>query len=86
MTIFYILMVLTILTVVTAKLIPWGSSKSLAVIVAIAIATAKGTLVVQYFMHLKFEMKHFYLTLFIPLLLLAILIFALTPDVALTGS
>lgn len=84
MTIFYILMGLTTLTVL-ASWIPWGS-KSMAVIIAIGIATVKGSLVVQYFMHLKFELKRFYLTLFIPLLLLAILIFALLPDIAMTGS
>ena len=86
MTIFYTLMGLTFLTVATANWIPWGDSKALPIIVAMAIATVKGTLVVQYFMHLKFEMKRFYFTLFIPLLLLAILIFALVPDIAMTGS
>ena len=84
LTIFYILMGLTALTVAAAQ-IPWGS-KAMAVIIAIAIATVKGTLVVQYFMHLKFEMKRFYVTVFVPLLLLTILIFALMPDIGFAGS
>lgn len=44
----------TILTVVTAKMMDFGAFNGL---IAFSIATAKGFLVMAYFMHLKFDEK-----------------------------
>ncbi len=44
----------TILTVVTAKLMDFGAFNG---VIAFTIATAKGFLVMAYFMHLKFDEK-----------------------------
>lgn len=55
-TIFAALIGLTILTVVTAKLMDFGAFNGL---IAFSIASIKGFLVMAYFMHLKFDEKIF---------------------------
>lgn len=54
--VFLALIGLTLLTVVTAKMMDFGSFN---VFVAFSIAAAKGFLVLAYFMHLKFDEKLF---------------------------
>ncbi len=54
------------------------------VLIAMIIATAKGGLVVSFFMHLRFEGKIIYVVLFVPLSLAGILVVALIPDVVMT--
>lgn len=51
-TVFAILIALTILTVYTAKYIDLGAFNA---VIAFAIATTKGALVMAYFMHLKYD-------------------------------
>lgn len=75
--IFGALMVCTALTVGVAQLnlgYPGG------VIVALTIAAFKATLVVLFFMHVKFEVKTIYILIGVPLVLSAILMLALLPD------
>ena len=79
--IFYILVALTILTVL-ASLIP-THNELIKVVVAGAIATAKAFFVVRFFMHLKFEGKLIYTIFFAPLMLAIFLTIALIPDIAL---
>jgi cytochrome c oxidase subunit 4 len=79
--IFYILVGLTILTVV-ASFIP-VPTELIKVVIAIAIATAKAAFVVRFFMHLKFEGKLIYTIFFAPLTLAVVLTIALIPDIAL---
>ena len=79
--IFYVLIVLTVATVVVA-FAPIQSEWT-KVGVALLVASVKATLVARYFMHLKFEGKLIRLTLFFPLLLCVILVAALIPDVGL---
>jgi cytochrome c oxidase subunit 4 len=66
------LMVLTVLTVVVAKLpiFDFGSSPNL--LIAMVIATVKATLVCLYFMHLRYD-KLFHTVVFISAILLATL-------------
>lgn len=52
--VFMALIGLTVLTVVTAKFMDFGAFN---VVVAFGIATAKGFLVMAYFMHLKYDEK-----------------------------
>jgi len=79
--IFYILVALTILTVVASL---WHAPNELIkVVIAIAIATAKAFCVVRFFMHLKFEGKLIYGILIGPLTLAIVLTIALIPDIAL---
>lgn len=52
--VYWALVVLTVLTVVTAKYIDLGA---FAILTAFGIATAKGFLVMAYFMHLKYDEK-----------------------------
>jgi len=52
------------------------------VVVAMAIASLKATLVLLYFMHVKFEVKRIYIIIGVPLVLTIILILGLSPDVA----
>jgi len=63
------LLMLTALTVTTASLHLGGWS----VFAAIAIATVKGTLVLLYFMHLKYEDRVFKVMLFLALLTLTVI-------------
>ena len=79
--IFYVLIILTVVTVVVA-FAPIQSELT-KVGVALLVASVKATLVARYFMHLKFEGKLIRLTLFFPLLLCVIMIAALIPDVGL---
>ena len=79
--IFYILVALTILTVL-ASLVP-TPNELVKVVVAVAIATAKAFFVVRFFMHLKFEGKLIYTIFLAPLTLAIFLTIALIPDIAL---
>jgi cytochrome c oxidase subunit 4 len=54
------------------------------VLLALAIATVKGSLVALFFMHLKFEGKLIYLIFLVPLALCILLVCALIPDVVMT--
>jgi len=77
--IFFTLVVLTILTVAVAFIglkQEWQK-----VILALAIASAKASFVVLYFMHLKFEGKLIYLILIVPVTFCIILVTSLLPDV-----
>lgn len=75
--IFGALMVCTVLTVGVAYV---ELPPSIGIPVAFAIAACKASLVLLYFMHVKFEVKSIYIILGVPLLLSAILVVALWPD------
>jgi cytochrome c oxidase subunit 4 len=51
------------------------------VILAMAIAATKASLVMMFFMHLKYETKTMFIIALIPYVLAAILLFALFPDI-----
>jgi cytochrome c oxidase subunit 4 len=55
-------------------------------IVALLIASIKGTAVAMYFMHLKFEGKLIYIILLVPLALVVLLIAALFPDIVMSRT
>ena len=77
--IFITLVVLTIVTVAVAFIglkQEWQK-----VLLALAIASAKASFVVLYFMHLKFEGKLIYLILLVPVFLCIVLVIALIPDI-----
>jgi cytochrome c oxidase subunit 4 len=75
--VFATLMLLTIITVWAASL-PVSSTTHL--IVAIAIASVKGTIVGLIFMHLWFEKKLFWVVAFYPLIILGLMILGTTGD------
>src|SRR6476661_10827710 len=78
--IFFTLVVLTIVTVAVAFIglkQEWQK-----VLLALAIASAKASFVVLYFMHLKFEGKLIYLILIVPVTFCIILVVALLPDIS----
>ena len=77
--IFVILVALTLVTVAVAT--RRFHSEYVNVLVALLIASVKGTFVARYFMHLKFEGKLIYLILFGPVTLCILLIAALLPDI-----
>jgi cytochrome c oxidase subunit 4 len=77
--IFGALIVFTVVTVLVAYI--HFKSELVNVLIALAIAFIKATLVARFFMHLKFEGKLIYLILFAPLALCVILVMALIPDV-----
>ena len=77
--IFGALVVLTIITV-GVSYVP-GMSPAVALIVAMAIASLKATLVALFFMHLKFEIKPIYIVVGVPVVLTIIMIIALIPDI-----
>ena len=66
---------LAVLTVVTVAVASLKFSIGLAVLVAMVIATVKGSLVASFFMHLAHEKKLIYLLLFITLVFLTSLLF-----------
>ncbi len=79
LTIFGCLAVLTVLTVAVSRL---NLNPAAAVVVAIAIAISKASLVVAFFMHLKYEVaRALYLMCVVPTVLTILLLFALLPDV-----
>jgi cytochrome c oxidase subunit 4 len=78
--IFYVLIVLTVVTVVVAS--KRFDNELYNVGIALLVASTKATLVARYFMHLKFEGKLIRLTMFFPLFLCLILMAALIPDIA----
>jgi cytochrome c oxidase subunit 4 len=60
-------------------------SELINVMLALAVAVVKGSLVAFFFMHLKFEGKLIYLIFIVPLLLSILMIFAIIPDVLMTA-
>ena len=72
--VFGALLVLTVLTVVVSVI---GLPQPTAIIVAMIVAAAKATLVVLWFMHLKFD-DRFYSLIFVISLLFLVLFFAFT--------
>ena len=81
--IFATLVVLTILTVGVSQ---FKMGEGLGILVAMAIASVKASLVALYFMHLKTEVKPIYVVIGVPILLMLILILFLMPDVGLAGK
>jgi len=80
--IFFALLILTGVTVGVAFVT--FPSELINVLIALAVAIVKGTLVALFFMHLKFEGKLIYLIVIVPLILCVLIIFALIPDILLT--
>ncbi|MCB0328471.1 MAG: cytochrome C oxidase subunit IV family protein [Bdellovibrionales bacterium] len=66
------LLVLTVLTVVVAKVDTFDFG-TLNIVIAMIIASIKASIVALYFMHLKYEDKITWLYVFFPLLLLALM-------------
>ncbi len=81
--IFLALVFLTAVTVAIAYV--KFPSELINVMMALAVAIVKGSLVAFFFMHLKFEGKLIYLIFIVPLLLSILLIFAIIPDVLMTA-
>jgi cytochrome c oxidase subunit 4 len=77
--VFAALVLLTGLTVGVYFLHP--HSELVKVLLALAIAACKASLVCLFFMHMKFEGKLIYAILFVPLTLCVLLVCALIPDV-----
>jgi cytochrome c oxidase subunit 4 len=77
--IFFLLVILTIVTVAVAFV---HLEKELhKVLVALTIASIKAAFVALYFMHLKFEGKLIYLILLVPVFLCFVLVISLIPDI-----
>ena len=76
-----IFLTLGFLTIVTILVSFVDLGKMGNVLLAMAIASFKGSLVMFFFMHLKYEKKIMYCIAFAPFVLAAILLFALFPDV-----
>jgi caa(3)-type oxidase subunit IV len=67
---------LAIISVVASSVLP----KSAAVLLIFAVAAVKALLVVLNYMHLKYEKLLLYVLAIVPLLIVAVLLFALFPD------
>jgi cytochrome c oxidase subunit 4 len=78
--VFASLLVATFLTVAQARMITLDHTVNK--VIGLIIACSKGTLVVLFFMHLKYEKKYFYTVVLFPLSLVLVIIFANIPDVA----
>ena len=72
---------LFVMTVVTIAVSFVDLGKAGNVALALAVAFFKGSLVMFFFMHLKYERKIMWMIAFVPFLLAGILFFALFPDV-----
>ncbi|CAN5672079.1 hypothetical protein BH09PLA1_BH09PLA1_28920 [soil metagenome] len=81
--VFVALVVLTIVTVAVA--LHRFEVEIVNVLLALAVASVKGSLVALYFMHLKYEGKLIYLIFIVPLGLSVLLVCALIPDIILTN-
>lgn len=71
--VFFALMVLTVITVVVAKVKAFDFG-SLNLVIAMAIASVKASLVALYFMHLKYENPILWIYVAFPLILLGLLL------------
>jgi cytochrome c oxidase subunit 4 len=71
--VFWALMVLTVITVVVAKVKAFDFG-SLNLVIAMAIASVKASLVALYFMHLKYENPILWIYVAFPLILLGLLL------------
>src|SRR5689334_21704526 len=78
-TIFWVLVVLTAVTVLVAQ--HRFAAEIVNVLLALAIACLKAGCVAMIFMHLRYEGKLIYLIFVVPLLLCVLLVTALIPDV-----
>ncbi len=77
---------LALLTGLTVLLSTMGLSHSTGIILAILIALTKCSLIVAFFMHLRFERKSIYFILFSALFFIAVLVFALIPDIGIASK
>src|SRR5436189_5912942 len=77
--VFIALVALTVVTVAVA--LHRFEVEIINVLLALAVASVKGSLVALYFMHLKYEGKLIYLIFIVPLCLCLLLICALIPDI-----
>jgi len=82
--IFFALLVLTAVTVAIAFI--KFPTELINVLLALAVACVKGSLVALFFMHLKFEGKLIYIMVIVPLILCVLIIFALIPDILMTSA
>jgi cytochrome c oxidase subunit 4 len=82
--VFFALVGLTIVTVAVA--LHRFEPELVNVLIALVIASIKGSLVALYFMHLKYEGKLIYLIFIVPLCLCVLLVMALIPDVVLNHA
>ena len=76
------LLVLTVLTVAVSR-VPMGDVGN--IIVGVLIAVIKASLVVLFFMHMKYEQRWWAGIILFPLALVMIIIFSNFPDTALNG-
>ena len=72
---------LAILTVATVGVYYINLGRAGGIIVAMAIASCKATMVGLFFMHLKFEIRPIFIVVGVPLVLTVLLIVALLPDI-----
>ena len=72
---------LFVMTGITIGASFWELGKAGNIILAMLIAATKASLVLMFFMHLKYEKKTMWIIAAIPYVLAAILLFALFPDV-----
>jgi cytochrome c oxidase subunit IV len=81
-----VLLALSVLTAVTVAVshVHFGRAGNIAV--GLAIATVKASLVVLFFMHLKYEQRWWAAIVLFPLLLVMIIIGSNLPDTALNGA
>ncbi len=83
--VFVALFVLTLITVAIGIYLRF-EHEVVNVLLALAVALVKGSLVAMYFMHLKYEGKLIYLFCISPLILCVILVVALLPDIVPIGD
>jgi cytochrome c oxidase subunit 4 len=83
--VFAALIILTIITVGIGIYLRFPQ-EIINVLLALLVASIKGSLVAMYFMHLKFEGKLIYLIFISPLVLCVILVLALLPDILPIGG
>jgi cytochrome c oxidase subunit 4 len=85
MMIFWVLLALTLLEVLAAKLPAWINESqavwTTTIVLLILMAFVKALYVALYFMHLKFERKTLILIVCAPVVLAIVLVVALLPDV-----
>ena len=80
-----VLLALAVLTFVTVLVSRWHFGRFGNILVGLTIATVKASLVVLFFMHLKYEQKWWAGIVLFPLLLVMIIIGSNLPDTAFNG-
>lgn len=79
--IYFLLLLFTVFSVIVSLFFQESIGKFLTITVILLFSTIKASLIVAYYMHLKYEKGTIRMWLYLPLIIFIIVFFALLPDI-----